>query len=310
MRGKYLMRGKYYEPDLDAELDEEAEVEEAGELEELEAADRNVCPTKPVWRQITWQQVKDRIPEFEQLVINVRKMPPQELARQIAGGQLVYVARAVPRAGLAGSPFGNPFVVDREAGNVVREEVAEQYLRHVLKDSSLRPKLPSLRGRRLGCWCAPKLCHAHVLAVLANGLLPAEASGEFVHGALSRLEIHLRRGDFEQCRRTLADLERQLSEDSLPQGPLSREERCELNLVELPLEEKLRTLFKRAGIATAGELLHWLTCPEPVHVAHVGATGVYAAREALAAVGLWERAEDRERENAVLVSGGGERLAR
>ena len=28
--------------------------------------------------------------------------------------------------------------------------------------------LHSLRGRRLACWCAPKSCHAEVLAELAN----------------------------------------------------------------------------------------------------------------------------------------------
>ena len=33
----------------------------------------------------------------------------------------------------------------------------------------LRGLIPSLRGRVLTCWCAPKPCHAHILPALADG---------------------------------------------------------------------------------------------------------------------------------------------
>ncbi len=32
-----------------------------------------------------------------------------------------------------------------------------------------------LAGRELVCWCAPKLCHADVLARVVDGMTPAEA---------------------------------------------------------------------------------------------------------------------------------------
>ena len=32
--------------------------------------------------------------------------------------------------------------------------------------------LPDLRGRRLGCWCAPLPCHAMVIAELADAGQP------------------------------------------------------------------------------------------------------------------------------------------
>jgi hypothetical protein len=36
--------------------------------------------------------------------------------------------------------------------------------------------VPALRGRVLACWCAPLLCHAEVLADLADG---GEHGGEY-----------------------------------------------------------------------------------------------------------------------------------
>jgi len=33
-------------------------------------------------------------------------------------------------------------------------------------------RLPDLRGRRLGCFCAPQACHGDVLARLADALPP------------------------------------------------------------------------------------------------------------------------------------------
>ena len=33
---------------------------------------------------------------------------------------------------------------------------------------ALLAALPELRGKRLGCWCAPQACHGDVLAQLAD----------------------------------------------------------------------------------------------------------------------------------------------
>ncbi|MER6590740.1 DUF4326 domain-containing protein [Micromonospora purpureochromogenes] len=45
-----------------------------------------------------------------------------------------------------------------------RREVPRVPARH----SELLALLPDLRGRRLGCWCAPERCHAEVIAELAD----------------------------------------------------------------------------------------------------------------------------------------------
>jgi hypothetical protein len=64
------------------------------------------------------------------------------------------------------SKWGNPFVVGRDGS---RADVIAKYRAYLLD----RPALVDacrreLRGKVLGCWCAPRPCHADVLAAIAN----------------------------------------------------------------------------------------------------------------------------------------------
>jgi hypothetical protein len=63
------------------------------------------------------------------------------------------------------SCWGNPFVIGKDG---TREEVVEKYRNWILKNEYLMSKLPELKGKTLGCWCAPKACHGDVLIELAN----------------------------------------------------------------------------------------------------------------------------------------------
>src|SRR5437867_3137794 len=65
------------------------------------------------------------------------------------------------------SPWGNPFVIERDG---TREEVVAKYAAWVRTQPHLLARIAELRGKTLGCWCAPLLCHADVLAKLADGL--------------------------------------------------------------------------------------------------------------------------------------------
>jgi hypothetical protein len=80
---------------------------------------------------------------------------------------VVYVGRAMHRGGwhLDGSPFANPF---RPGKDGTRVQVMEKYREWLLNRPDLLDRLPELRGHRLGCWCDPEPCHAHVLAELAD----------------------------------------------------------------------------------------------------------------------------------------------
>lgn len=80
---------------------------------------------------------------------------------------VVYVGRVMNRGGwrLAGSPLANPFRPGRDG---TRAEVMDRYREYLLSRPDLVALLPGLRGRRLGCWCAPEPCHAAVIAELAD----------------------------------------------------------------------------------------------------------------------------------------------
>ena len=67
------------------------------------------------------------------------------------------------------SRWGNPFVIGTDGD---REEVIDKYRAWVVEQPHLLALIPTLKGKRLACFCAPQPCHGDVLAELA------EESGE------------------------------------------------------------------------------------------------------------------------------------
>jgi len=62
--------------------------------------------------------------------------------------------------------WGNPFVIGKDG---TREDVITKYREWLHAQPELVAKARrELRGKRLGCWCAPKACHGDVLAEIAN----------------------------------------------------------------------------------------------------------------------------------------------
>lgn len=64
------------------------------------------------------------------------------------------------------SIFGNPFRIGPDG---TRLQVIAKYARWIQNRPDLLARLPALRGKALGCHCAPLPCHASVLACLADG---------------------------------------------------------------------------------------------------------------------------------------------
>lgn len=70
------------------------------------------------------------------------------------------------------SKWGNPF--SHKAGTkaefqvATREEAVKRYEEYLLNSPELLDALPELFGKVLGCWCAPQLCHGHILAFFAR----------------------------------------------------------------------------------------------------------------------------------------------
>jgi len=91
------------------------------------------------------------------------------------GGEIVtdcevYIGRRMTMGGwdLQQSKWANPFSV-REYG---REEALRKYREYILSRDDLIADLPSLKGKVLGCWCAPEKCHGNILADFVDGKDP------------------------------------------------------------------------------------------------------------------------------------------
>lgn len=72
------------------------------------------------------------------------------------------------------SKWGNPFSHLSSDGGLAKFKVAtraeaiESYERWIQAQPELMASLPELRGKILGCWCAPNSCHGEVLKKLAE----------------------------------------------------------------------------------------------------------------------------------------------
>lgn len=63
------------------------------------------------------------------------------------------------------SIWGNPFAIGRDG---TRAEVIQKYEQWIATQPDLLAQLPLLRGKVLGCWCAPNACHGDILARAAE----------------------------------------------------------------------------------------------------------------------------------------------
>lgn len=71
------------------------------------------------------------------------------------------------------SKWGNPFVIGSHGPGVefvaTREEAVALYKIWIQKHpEKMAAAKRELKGKTLGCYCAPKLCHGDVLAEIAN----------------------------------------------------------------------------------------------------------------------------------------------
>lgn len=63
------------------------------------------------------------------------------------------------------SKWGNPFTIGPDGD---RDAVIAKYTLWIGTQPDLITALPELRGKTLGCWCAPKACHGDVLLALTE----------------------------------------------------------------------------------------------------------------------------------------------
>ena len=78
-----------------------------------------------------------------------------------------------------GSKWGNPYTHIKgktKAQFLVgsREEAVEKYEEWIRQQPNLLNSLHELKGKRLGCFCVPHLCHGDVLVELIEEFCPDE----------------------------------------------------------------------------------------------------------------------------------------
>lgn len=76
----------------------------------------------------------------------------------------IYIGRVSAKNGLPGSKYANPFPAKSEHE---REAVVRKYqgwlVGEIRSGRITQEELAQLHGKDLVCYCAPKLCHGHVL---------------------------------------------------------------------------------------------------------------------------------------------------
>jgi hypothetical protein len=66
------------------------------------------------------------------------------------------------------SKWADPFVVGKDG---TREECIQKYEMYIRGRPDLLDSLSELKGKRLGCWCAPQACHGDILVKLIEEFL-------------------------------------------------------------------------------------------------------------------------------------------
>jgi hypothetical protein len=84
-------------------------------------------------------------------------MPVVNKYTHIKTSEDVYIGR--------GSFWGNPFVIGKDGD---RDDVVRKYAEMICDNQEMLSRLHELRGKNLVCYCAPKLCHGHVLEDLSK----------------------------------------------------------------------------------------------------------------------------------------------
>jgi hypothetical protein len=98
----------------------------------------------------------------------------------------VYIGRVWKgSSGSGASMFGNPFIPDDRSSEESRQACLDKYRIYfegrLAVDPVFRAAVLALRGKRLGCFCAPKSCHGDIIAeyleTFPEGYLPPAEGG-------------------------------------------------------------------------------------------------------------------------------------
>jgi hypothetical protein len=115
-----------------------------------------------------------------------------------------YIGRT--KRGEAPNKWGNPFMLRKDASHFERLTCLLNYAAW-LEHQELFFDVNELRGKVLVCWCAPELCHGHLLAKLADASDPRTALKVFMRRLVESIMTELYMEAEPQQVKTIVDLE-------------------------------------------------------------------------------------------------------
>jgi hypothetical protein len=122
-------------------------------------------------RPVQWStrelELRERLERGETVVVNVNKTTGDRalVAWALERGLLVYIGRRGQYHAWPQSIWANPFHVGKDGD---RDQVCDAHAAYLAKEPELLAQISELKGKALGCWCAPEPCHGDHLAQLAN----------------------------------------------------------------------------------------------------------------------------------------------
>jgi hypothetical protein len=82
--------------------------------------------------------------------------------------------------------WGNPFEMPDDGD---RAEVVGKFSKFYLPYKvGLLARIPTLRGKVLGCWCHPAECHGHIIAEIVNRQADGEGTAEQLADQLAEVD--------------------------------------------------------------------------------------------------------------------------
>ena len=95
-------------------------------------------------------------------IINLRTV--EDIDKWLEEEDNIYIGRSTEEIP-SGSDWGNPYTLGTFKS---RRKVVQLYEEHVKSTKDLLNTVSGLKGKVLGCWCAPDQCHGEVLHKLAG----------------------------------------------------------------------------------------------------------------------------------------------
>ena len=104
------------------------------------------------------------------LAANIINLYTVDISTWIKDPNNIYIGRA--SKGLKASKWGNPHKIGHpnscEEAIKLREKAVQLFDNYLQSNKDLANSVYELKGKTLGCWCAPKKCHAEILHRMAG----------------------------------------------------------------------------------------------------------------------------------------------